>query len=164
MKKTLTFLLALLLCLSLCSCGTGDTSKANVSSEASASGATSDSVALTEQEQITKILTDRIGTEYSKTDINEITINDDLSTDESDDYIALVYLTWNVKNSGKTSKEMLKMYSDDLAATLANQNDSVTEIAIFWTVPYLDDNAKCSYKRVSNGFAEDDMVWGKAFS
>lgn len=119
---------------------------------------------LTEKEQIEKILTDKIEEEYTSTVIERITINDNLGTEEKNDYIALVYLTWNQKNSGKTSKEMLRLYSDDLAATLANQNDTVKEIAIFWTVPYLNDSAKCSYERVNNGFAEMDMVWGKAFN
>lgn len=56
------------------------------------------------------------------------------------------------------------MYSDDLAATLANENDTVQEIAIFWTVPYLNDTAKCSYERVPDGFVVMDEMWGKAFS
>ena len=62
------------------------------------------------------------------------------------------------------SKEMLRMYSDDLAATLAEKNDTVKEIAIFWTVPYLNDRAQCSYERVTNGFAMMDLIRGKAFS
>ena len=62
------------------------------------------------------------------------------------------------------AKEMLKMYSDDLAATLANENDTVQEIAIFWTVPYLNDTAKCSYERVPDGFVVMDEMWGNAFS
>lgn len=110
-----------------------------------------------------KILTERIE-EYHNAVIDRITINDDLGTEEENDYIALVYLTWNTKNSGKLSKEMLKMYSDDLAATLANENDTVQEIAIFWTVPYLNDTAKCSYERVPDGFVVMDEMWGNAFS
>ena len=50
------------------------------------------------------------------TQIDRITINDDLGTETDGDYIALVYLTWNQKNTGKTSKKMLEMYSSDLAA------------------------------------------------
>lgn len=123
----------------------------------------SDATNSTEKEQIEKILRDRISEEYRSTDIERITINDDLGTDADGDYIALVYLTWNVKNSGKMSKEMLQLYSSDLAATLADQNETVNSIGIFWTVPYLNDNAKCSYERVSNGFVEYDMMWGKAF-
>lgn len=97
------------------------------------------------------------------TQIDRITINNDLGTDADGDYIALVYLTWDQTNTGTTSKKILKMYSSDLAATLAKQNSSVNEIAIFWTVPYLNDTAKCSYKRNGGGFVEMDMAWGKTF-
>lgn len=97
------------------------------------------------------------------TQIDRITINDDLGTDADGDYIALVYLTWDQTNTGTTSKKMLEMYSSDLAATLSKQNSSVNEIAIFWTVPYLNDTAKCSYKRNVGGFVEMDMAWGKTF-
>ena len=80
-----------------------------------------------------------------------------MGTDADGDYIALVYLTWDQKNTGKTSKKMLEMYSSDLAATLAKQNSSVNEIAIFWTVPHLNDTAKCSYKR--NGGSLSKWIW-----
>ena len=165
MKPFFSLLLGLMICLSLSACNATD-SKANTSTNAEASviGTTETTVALSEQEQIESILKVRIEEAYDDTEIDHITINDDLGTEVENDYIALVYLTWNCKNSGKTSKEMLKMYSDDLAATLAEQNDSVQEIAIFWTVPYLNDNAKCSYERRNGGFAVMDTAWGKAFS
>ena len=118
---------------------------------------------VTETQEIEKILTDRITEQYTMTQIDRITINDDLGTEADGDDIALVYLTWNQKNTGKTSKKMLEMYSSDLAATLGEQNSSVNEIAIFWTVPYLNDTAKCSYQRNGDGFVEMDMAWGKAF-
>lgn len=57
----------------------------------------------------------------------------------------------------------MPMYSSDLAATLSKQDSSVNEIAIFRTVPYLNDTAKCSYKRNVGGFVEMDMAWGKTF-
>lgn len=120
-------------------------------------------VVLTETQKIEKILTDRITEQYTMTQIDRITINDDLGTEADGDYIALVYLTWSQKNTGKTSKKMLEMYSSDLAATLGEQNSSVNEIAIFWAVPYLNDTAKCSYQRNGDGFVEMDMAWGKAF-
>lgn len=120
-------------------------------------------VVLTETQKIEKILTDRITEQYTMTQIDRITINDDLGTEADGDYIALIYLTWDQKNTGKTSKKMLEMYSSDLAATLGEQNSSVNEIAIFWTVPYLNDTAKCSYQRNGDGFVEMDMAWGKAF-
>ena len=161
MKKIMICLLALIILLSMSACSKKEVKTAD--SETVVEDAQSEPIALSEKEQIEKILNDRITEEYSKTDIDRITINDDLGTEEDGDYIALVYLTWNVKNSGKTSKEMLELYSSDLAATLAKSNDTVKGLAIFWTVPYLDDSAKCSYERTANGFAKSDMQWGKSF-
>ncbi len=163
MEKRFSILLALVLCLLLCACGTKQDETA-VSSETELSMTTEETVALTEKEQIEKILRERIEEEYYNTVIDGITVNDDLGTEKENDYIALVYLTWNTRNSGKLSKTVLKMYSDDLAATLAEGNDSVQEIAVFWTVPYLNDKAKCSYERVPNGFRVMDEMWGRAFS
>ena len=60
-------------------------------------------IVLTETQKIEKILTDRITEQYTMTQIDRITINDDLGTEADGDYIALVYLTWNQKNTGKTS-------------------------------------------------------------
>lgn len=162
-KKTFSLLLTLVMCLSLCACGTGSGLASTATYDTGSSETITEPEVLTEKEQIEKILTERIE-EYHNAVIDRITINDDLGTEDENDYIALVYLTWNTKNSGKLSKEMLKMYSDDLAATLANENDTVQEIAIFWTVPYLNDTAKCSYERVPDGFVVMDEMWGKAFS
>lgn len=106
----------------------------------------------------------RIEEKYTNTDIEKIAINDDLGTDTPDDYVALVYLTWNMQNTGKTSKEVLTMYSNDLAAITAEQLPNVQEIAIFWDVPYLNDSAKCAYERKDNAMYESDIVWGNAFS
>ena len=161
MRKRFLLLSALVLCLLLCACGTKQDGT-NASSEIELSTTAEETVALTEKEQIEKILSERI--EDYNTVIDGITINDDLGTEKENDYIALVHLTWNTRNSGKLSKEVLKMYSDDLAATLAKENNSVQEIAIFWTVPYLNDTAKCSYERVPNGFRVMDEMWGGAFS
>lgn len=121
--------------------------------------------ASTEEGKIETVISNRIVEKYTYTNIDEITINDDLGTDKEGDYIALVYLTWEQKNSGKTSKEVLTMYSNDLAATVAKENSNVQEIAIFWTVPYLNNaTAKCSYERKNGEMFETDIVWDGNFS
>lgn len=102
----------------------------------------------------------RVIEQYYDTDIDSITINENLGTDIEGDYIVLVNLTWNVKNSATTSKEMIKLYSDDLAATMAESCPDVQELAIFWTVPYLNDaSAKCSYERKDGGMYTMDDSW-----
>lgn len=120
----------------------------------------------TPQAQIEKAIRQRIGDEYTYTDIDSITINENLGTEDVEgDYIALVNVTWTQKNSGSTSKEVLSMYSEDLAAYIGQECPNVQEIAIFWTVPYLDNaNAKCSYERKGDGMYEMDIMWGNAFN
>lgn len=120
----------------------------------------------TPQVQIEKTIRQRIGDEYTYTDIDSITINENLGTEDVEgDYIALVNVTWTQMNKGPTSKKMLSMYSEDLAAYIGEECPNVQEIAIFWTVPYLDNaNAKCAYERKGEGMYEMDMMWDNAFN
>lgn len=120
----------------------------------------------TPQAQIEKTIRQRIGDEYTYTDIDSITINENLGTEDVEgDYIALVNVTWTQMNKGPTSKKMLSMYSEDLAAYIGEECPNVQEIAIFWTVPYLDNaNAKCAYERKGEGMYEMDMMWDNAFN
>ena len=112
------------------------------------------------EDTIKATIKSRITDKYNSTDITDITVNENAGTDELDDYVALVYLTWNVKNSPKTSKEMLDMYSSDLAAYLASECSNVSEVAIFWQVPYLTDNSsKWAYTRNGdNMYLTDNML------
>ena len=102
-----------------------------------------------EKQQINNTIEDRVAGKYEDTDIQKVEINDNLGTDEEGDYIVLVHLKWNRKNKPKTTKDMLEMYSDDLAATLAEE-ENITEITVFWEVPYHlegDNIAKMNYTR-----------------
>lgn len=103
-------------------------------------------------------------TEYMDTTVNSITINDNYGSEADGDYIVLVYLTWDVKNSGKTSKEMLDLYSSDMAAQMYDDLPAVLELCIFWTVPYLNDGqAKISFERKSSGMVYTDTVFDSNF-
>lgn len=103
--------------------------------------------------------------DYTNTDISEIAINENLGTEEVGDYIILARLTWNAKNSGSMSRKMLEMYSDDFAARIGNDQPSVNEVAIFWTVPYLGDaNAKWAYERNGEGMYLSDNMTDTVFS
>lgn len=101
---------------------------------------------------------------YTFTTIDKITLNEDLGTDEEGDYVALVYLTWSQKNGGKLSQKVLDMYSSDMAAKMYDDLPEIQELAVFWTVPYLDGNAKISFERKDNGMAYTDKVFDKSFS
>lgn len=101
---------------------------------------------------------------YTYTEIDRISINDDLGTDEDGDYIALVYLTWNQKNSGDLSKEMLNMYSSDMAARMYDDLPEIQELAVFWTVPYLNNgSAKISFERKDGGMQYTDTMFDSNF-
>ncbi len=102
---------------------------------------------------------------YTYTDIESISINDNLGTEEEGDYIILARLIWNQKNKASTSKEMLSMYSSDFAARIGMDQSSVKEVAIFWTVPYLDNaGAKWAYERVDTGMQLSDTTLDSIFS
>lgn len=102
---------------------------------------------------------------YNDTDIDSISINDNLGTDDPNDYIMLVHLTWNTKNSASTSKKVLELYSEDFAAQIGRDQSSVKEIAIFWTVPYLNNaSAKWSYERMGDGMSLSDNMMDSAFN
>ncbi len=106
-----------------------------------------------------------ISENYTDTDIQQIEINENLGTEEDGDYIILTRLIWNTKNSGHTSKEMLEMYSSDFAARIGNEQPSVNEVAIFWTVPYLDSaNAKWAYERNGDGMYLSDNMMDSVFN
>lgn len=96
---------------------------------------------------------------YTYTDIDSITINPNLGTDTEDDYIALVYLTWNQKNKADTTQEVLSMYSEDFAARIGESEPSVSELTVFWTVPYHSETEtamKFTYERKDDGMYETD--------
>lgn len=114
------------------------------------------------QYDIQTYIADHISKEYSDSSITEITINEDASSDGAGSYIALVHITWNVENSGSTSKDMLDMYSNDLAAVLASNKSNVSELTIFWTVPYLNAEAKYSFERRDNGMYPTDQLFTPA--
>lgn len=101
---------------------------------------------------------------YTFTVLDKIEVNPNAGTEESGDYIGLVYLTWNEKNKGEKSKTMLTMYSEDMATRVYDDLPEIQEIAIFWTVPYLNNgNAKLSFERKNNGMFYTDKVFDKNF-
>lgn len=97
--------------------------------------------------------------EYTSAKLDKITINNNLGDEEGETYIALVYLKFDIKNRRKTANEMMKMYSDDLAATLANKGiKDIAEIAIFWEDEYNDRNVKYAYEYEDGQFFVTDIA------
>lgn len=93
-----------------------------------------------------------VANNYTMTDVDSVTVNEDYGTDADGDYILLVYLTWNVENSTKMTEKVLAMYSEDFAARVGEDLEAVQEVTLFWTVPYHSETetaAKYSYERRS---------------
>lgn len=121
----------------------------------------SSGITLTPQQLLETYIESHVRDNYSKTTVDKVAINEDMGTDAEGDYIALVNLTWDVQNSPETTEEMLQMYSDDLAASIAIDHPEVQEVAIFWQIPYLGSNtSKWSYEKQSDGMHLTDKVLG----
>lgn len=102
--------------------------------------------------------------DYYKAVIDDVRVNEDFGTSASGDYIASVYVTWNEKNSGKTSKEMLDLYSSDMAARMYDDLPEIQELVVYWTVPYLNNgSAKISFERTSSGMKYTDKIFDSNF-
>ena len=67
----------------------------------------------------------RVQTTYDKVTVNDIQVNTSIETGK---LIVLAYLTWNVDNSKETSRKMISMSSEDLAAYVAQLNDNIERI------------------------------------
>lgn len=114
-----------------------------------------------EEMKIAKTAFDRIQSKFEDTDITKITVNENSGTDNPDDYVLLVNLTWNRKNKEDTTKEMMRMYCDDLAAYTVESNSKVQEVALFWTIPYHKEDgvsAKCSYEQKNGKMILSDKM------
>ena len=60
---------------------------------------------------------------------------------------------------------MLDMYSSDMAARMYKDLPEVQELAVFWTVPYLNNgNAKISFERANDGMKYTDKVFDGNFN
>lgn len=153
--KKLVMAMAVCACIALAGCGGSSTPSSSASSATEGYAATYD--AGTPEGAIEGVIAARVADKMASTDIDGITINADASNDGK--YIALVNLTWNVSNHGDTSKKMLSMYSEDLAATVANECPDASGVTVFWDVPYLNGTAKVAYESNGKGMMLADEMW-----
>jgi len=97
--------------------------------------------------------------DYSGATLDRITINENLGTEDPDDYIALVYFTFERPNTRITASKMTKLYSDDIVATLANKGiRDISEAIIFWEDNYNNRNLKYAYEDKNGGFYVTDVM------
>ena len=108
---------------------------------------------------IEKSIKDRVQDEYHSVSIEKITINDDMGKDEEGYYIALIKLVFEAKNRRKTANEMMRMYSDDLVATLASKGiDDISRAVVFWKDGYNNRQLKYSYNFKDGKFYITDIM------
>lgn len=75
--------------------------------------------------------------EFWKVDFDHLTV---APYDDTDGKVSVrIYLSWSANNGADRTKKMLEMYSDDLAATLAEEYKDkdffIAEVWFFWEVP-----------------------------
>lgn len=96
---------------------------------------------------------------YKNTVIEKITVNENLSTEEPNDYIALIYLAFDIKNTRETGNKMMRMYSDDMAATMADKGMSnIGEASVFWKDEHNSRTVKYAYEYRDGGFYLVDVM------
>lgn len=152
--------LSAILLLSLASCG-GVGAKSNPEQATEGENQETKLEDLTETDKIDYVIRDIVSEKYMDTVVDTLTINENAGTDDDGDFIALAYLTWNVKNKADTTKEMLAMYSEDLAARVGTDLPEVSELSVFWTVPYHDESntaVKYTFERKGEGMYETDKM------
>lgn len=101
---------------------------------------------------VRSIITGEVASRFRNASLNDLVINENLGTASEDDVVVLAYLSWSTKNSERTTRDMLEMYSDHLAVTLSPKLAEGSEIAVFWDAQYTGLKIKHSYY-IENGKA-----------
>lgn len=109
---------------------------------------------LTRQDEIKNLIKQKVDKDYNRTVINNIRVNDHAGLGEG--FIVLVDLSFEAKNRANTAKDMIEMYSSDLAATLAGEAD-IHEVVSFWQVPYLKTDTNIA--KIVTERSGDSMVF-----
>ncbi|NUI58974.1 hypothetical protein HUN88_04220 [Bacillus amyloliquefaciens] len=112
----------------------------------------------TEEDQINDLVENNL----KNVSVDKIELNQDMSKNKEKQYIALVHLSFNLKNTPERAKKITQTYSEDLAARISDKVKSVDQLIIFWKIPYLNDNAvlaKNSYVRSGSHFIIADQAY-----
>lgn len=92
--------------------------------------------------------------------VEKIEVNQNMGSDEDDSYIVLAYITYEVKNTAKTTKEMIEMFINDIGVKSEKVNGA-DEIVLFWEVPYLKESENIAKANIArrDGNMYLDETW-----
>lgn len=97
-----------------------------------------------------------IAKELMSTSINKIEVNKNVSSNNPNDYDLVLHLSFDAKNTKKTTKKMLETYNNEIGARVGKVLNKVQELTIFWEVPFIQKGTnivKANLKR-----SEDNML------
>ncbi|MBE5108325.1 hypothetical protein IGI01_24655 [Bacillus thuringiensis] len=98
-----------------------------------------------------------IAKELMSTSINKIEVNKNVSTNNPNDYDLVLHLSFDAKNTKKTTKKLLETYNNEIGARVGKVLNKVQELTIFWEVPFIQKGnniVKANLKR-----SEDNMIF-----
>lgn len=98
------------------------------------------------------------------TTLKKLELNKNEGTNNPNDYVALIYLSYNETHSEKTTKKWIDKYTSHLAAKLAEKEPDITSISIFWETPRFKKNwntAKFNLTKKDNKFYFDSENYDK---
>ncbi|PJN91310.1 hypothetical protein [Bacillus sp. mrc49] len=87
------------------------------------------------EDEIEETINSIIDENYSHTTVSDMEVDENLGLNDGS-YIVLPYLKFDAMNNEKRTKNLIEMYSEDLAANLAKEED-ISELTVFWEAPYL---------------------------
>lgn len=116
----------------------------------------------TREDKITTLVQKYIDN-YILTEIDYISVNEDLGTKKKGDYVVLVHLIWRGVTN-RRSKENMITFSNDIAARMYNDFPKAQELAVFWDSKDNGGNGKMAFVRKRNGMYLDNEYWDLAFN
>ncbi|MGF9975906.1 hypothetical protein [Viridibacillus arvi] len=98
-------------------------------------------------------------------EIVRVEYNDHMGTDKDGDFIGLAYLKYNDGQSAKTTKKLIDLYTEEIAANLAESDEDLSELVVFWETPFLlegTNTAKIQFTRQNDKFVFGDKNYNSS--
>lgn len=89
--------------------------------------------------------------QYSLTSVDSIDVNDNASIPGT--YVVIIRYTFDADN-----KDLIKQYSDDIAARIGKEYNNVGEVSVFWSGSKLSGTCKRSYAKAPDGMKLSDQA------